>query len=230
MRKLFVCGDTHCPIDMRKLNKDSWPEKKELTKDDILFVLGDFGLIWSLEISAEEAWWTKWFNDQPFTTIFLPGNHENYARLAQYSKTMMFGARCREISESIFMVEKGEVLRIEGKNILCFGGAESTDKAWRVEDVSWWSEETYSKIEENVLLDNMELFKYKFDHVFTHTCPTEVVKLLIRADRINDPVSKLLSHVAANIEYESWHFGHMHDDKSMGKFHCHYNNKPVRII
>jgi hypothetical protein len=30
--KLFVCGDNHCPIDMRKLNSKNWPEKKRTHK------------------------------------------------------------------------------------------------------------------------------------------------------------------------------------------------------
>ena len=44
---LFVCGDTHgMTKDTQKLNSENFPEQKELTKDDVLIQLGDFGWVW----------------------------------------------------------------------------------------------------------------------------------------------------------------------------------------
>ena len=43
---IYVCGDTHGPIDIDKLKEENWSEQKSLTKDDFLIILGDFGLIW----------------------------------------------------------------------------------------------------------------------------------------------------------------------------------------
>ena len=46
MSRVFVTGDTHIPIDVKKLNSDNFLEEKELTKDDYVIVAGDFGLLW----------------------------------------------------------------------------------------------------------------------------------------------------------------------------------------
>ena len=46
MSKNFVCGDIHVPWDIKKLNTKMWPDGKDLTKEDILFQLGDFGGLW----------------------------------------------------------------------------------------------------------------------------------------------------------------------------------------
>ena len=42
---IYVTGDTHGNW-VRRLNMDSFPEQKEMTKDDYVVVLGDFG-IWN---------------------------------------------------------------------------------------------------------------------------------------------------------------------------------------
>ena len=42
--KIYVTGDTHIPIDISKLNMREFPEQKELTREDYVIILGDFGL------------------------------------------------------------------------------------------------------------------------------------------------------------------------------------------
>lgn len=45
---IYLTGDTHIPIDIDidKLSSKSFPEQKQLTRDDFIVVLGDFGLLW----------------------------------------------------------------------------------------------------------------------------------------------------------------------------------------
>lgn len=40
---IYVTGDTHGDWKSR-LNKDAFPEQREMTKDDYVIVLGDFGI------------------------------------------------------------------------------------------------------------------------------------------------------------------------------------------
>ena len=42
---IFITGDIHG--DPRRLNTYCFPEQKEMTKDDFVIILGDFGLVWS---------------------------------------------------------------------------------------------------------------------------------------------------------------------------------------
>ena len=52
--RLFVCGDTHgMTKDTQKLNSENFSQQKELTKEDVLVQLGDFGWVW-FPLGAEQ--------------------------------------------------------------------------------------------------------------------------------------------------------------------------------
>ena len=55
---IFVTGDTHIPIDIKKLNSKKFPIQKNLTRSDIVIVLGDFGLLWKED--KEYLYWKRW--------------------------------------------------------------------------------------------------------------------------------------------------------------------------
>jgi len=73
---IWITGDTHGEIDIHKLNRDSFPEQKEMTKKDYVIIAGDFGFIWNMD--KEDKWWLKWLKERNFTTLFIDGNHENH--------------------------------------------------------------------------------------------------------------------------------------------------------
>lgn len=50
---IFITGDCHA--DFTKFNTKSFPEQKELTKEDIVIICGDFGGIW--DGSKREKHW-----------------------------------------------------------------------------------------------------------------------------------------------------------------------------
>jgi len=58
---IFLTGDTHG--DIRRLNAASFFEQKEMTKDDYLIILGDFGLVWDYkgESRYEKNWLDRIF-------------------------------------------------------------------------------------------------------------------------------------------------------------------------
>ena len=64
---IYVTGDTHGDWKSR-LNKDAFPEQREMTKDDYVIVLGDFG-IW--DNSDREKRNLDWLNNRKFTTLFI---------------------------------------------------------------------------------------------------------------------------------------------------------------
>ena len=43
---IYLTGDTHIPIDISKLNTKNFPEQKNLTRNDYIIIIGDFGLYW----------------------------------------------------------------------------------------------------------------------------------------------------------------------------------------
>lgn len=164
---IFVTGDTHgseqhgfWSVDgfMHRLNTKNFPEQKQLTKDDYIVILGDFGGIWDTSYtkfceSAQEKAALDWLEDKPFTTLFVPGNHENYDRLTGchdeklisswvyknmpqeeidklkkgYPQKHWHGGTVRVIRPSVLMLERGDVFDLNGYTCFAFGGAASHD-------------------------------------------------------------------------------------------------------
>lgn len=119
---MYFLGDVHAesPLMRDFLNSE----------EKYCLQLGDFGFIFKYN-----DWkWNRFLNhfekNYPNKMIFtVLGNHENYDSIEKMPVKDMFGARCRKIRSNVYAVERGEILSIEGLNILCIGGADSIDKA-----------------------------------------------------------------------------------------------------
>lgn len=227
---IYVCGDVHGDHDIAKIRSTKWDVQKSLTKSDYLIVLGDFGLLWSNHIDSSEKYLTREYNNRNFTTLFIDGNHENHWRLDNLPKEDMFGGQVGVVSKSIYHLKRGYVYNIEGKRIFTFGGALSTDKIYRRENVSWWERELQSREEEDFAMDNLRSNNWGVDYVLTHAAPSSIVDKIGYTIRINDPVAKFLEHLKDRVSCKSWHFGHYHVEECIDdKYFCHYNSPPVRL-
>lgn len=237
---IFVCGDTHFDLDLDKLFTENWLEGKKLTKDDYLIVLGDFGLIWYSEETKKEKYWKKWYNSKPWTTLFVDGNHENFDRLFsnEFKEVEMFDSIVKQISDSIFHLQRGHVYKIEGKIFFTFGGGESIDKNSRTEFVSWWKQEIPSYQEMDLGIENLEKHNNEVDFILTHTCSEYAFDLLMKKAAFGYKIDaertlrSFFSWIENNIQFKQWHFGHYHDDFILDnrKYFLHYENKPMRIV
>ena len=67
---IYITGDTHGELDRFK-----GKELRRLGKNDVLFVLGDFGFLW--EGGNEERQRLDWLAKRPYTILILEGTHEN---------------------------------------------------------------------------------------------------------------------------------------------------------
>ena len=242
--KVFVCGDTHIPIDLHKISSDPWPEQKELYEADLLIVLGDFGGFWLDNMSKEEKYWLKWLTAKNCTVCFVDGNHENFHIINQFPEVEFCGGKAglayRDDNGSIFHLKRGEIYTFEDKKVLTFGGALSVDKDFRIENKSWWAGElpTYEDV---VNLDkNLELHNNDVDFILTHTAPKSIIIPMglvssrdksMFGDKLFDPTTEILQSVLETVKFKKWHFGHFHKFRAFeNRFFCHYNNKPERII
>ena len=162
---IFCTGDIHG--DPRRFSVDRFPEQKEMTRDDFVIILGDFGLVWSN--SKDEKYWLDWLDDKPFTTLFVDGNHENFDLLYTYPVVDYHGGKAHKIRDNVYHLMRGYVFDIDGKTFFTFGGARSHDisdgildpmafddteefkklyhsfqkhgKMFRVKGFSWWEQE-----------------------------------------------------------------------------------------
>jgi len=248
--RIFVGGDTHGKQDIKYMN--TWYSKnhENISQEDIFIQLGDWGAIWfdkhnihkykkDLELQVK---WSK----KKFTTLVVPGNHENYEIIDRLPSKEVFGGKVKVLSptniynrerihKDIYLLQRGEIYTINGLKILALGGAMSHDKSTRTVGVDWWERELWSFEEESNCISNLDKVDWKVDFVVAHTCPEEVSRMILTRNGKEfysiDPTSKFFSHlISEGLRFKEWHFGHWHEDgvysMNIGEeyltFKCHY--------
>jgi len=221
LEMIFLTGDTHGSIDISKVSGKNWKEGKLLTKDDYLIVVGDFGLLWCDEPDSAEKWWIDWLTNKNWTTLFIDGNHENHNRLKQLETVEMFGSEVGKVNTSIYHLRRGHIYQIEGHRFLAFGGAKSTDKEYRTDQVSWWPEEVPNQDELNLALKNLATHNMQVDYLLFHTIPTRLfthVGLESGDERFLDPTCEMLEAIVSTIQFQHGYSGHFHVDRGHTKW------------
>ena len=249
---IFVTGDTHGDW-INRLNVDSFPEQKEMTKDDYVIICGDFG-IW--DNSKREKYNLSWLDDKPFTTLFVSGNHENYDILDSLEMSEWHGGLVNFVRKSVIHLMRGQVFNIEDKTFFTFGGASSHDISagilepddpnfkekkkhldkdpfalYRINHVSWWERELPSENEMEMGLNNLKKENNKVDYIITHSPSTSELYLMGGKGLYqSDILTNYLEEIKANTEYKRHFFGHMHCNKAINdKDICLYE-QIIRIL
>jgi len=236
MSKIFCTGDLHG--NPRRFGTHEWPEGKTLNKDDFVVILGDFGCLWCTSENdphwKEEVYWLNWLSDKPWTSVFVDGNHESFARLDNLEQVEMFGGTVGVVRDSILHLKRGEIYEIADKKFFVMGGALSVDKHRRIPNVSWWEREQPSKKEQDHGISNLIANDMKVDYILTHTCPQHIVSIMLGGeptslyagnyyDKFYDPLTKYLSYIYESVQFDKWFFGHFHEDRKIDdKFMCLY--------
>lgn len=216
MKHLYITGDTHGGLDMSKLNSRHF-KAQDLTKDDILVILGDAGFVWC--DCGTERFWRKFLDNKPWTTFCVLGNHENYDEIEKLPIVEFCGAPAYKVSDSIYYAMTGKVYTICGKKCLVVNGADSHDiynedgSLYRKPHISWWEQEKITQEDVDVALVNLAKHNDKVDFVFSHTGGSEVCKLLGYTPTPSDYNLDQVLNVAT---YNRHFCGHYHIDKFCG--------------
>ena len=229
---IFITGDTHGSFKLRTLYvKDNF---KDLTKDDYLIILGDFGGLWEgTEIEQKDT--IDFFESLPFTTLFIDGNHENFTALNSFEVTRWNGGKVHRISNSLIHLMRGQVFTIGGKTFFTFGGAQSMDcgpfgpidmddvdyymkvhtceslmSHYRIKNYSWWAEELPTNEEIKEGFENLQRYNNKVNFILTHDFVSSWIKYKYGAGAHVDQLTNFLQKVYDTVEYDEWYFGHYH--------------------
>lgn len=213
---IYVTGDVHCPIDIKKLKAKKFPY--QTTKDDFLIVCGDMGLVW-YERDDEDEYWQNWFNDKPWTTLFVDGNHENHTKLDEMPVEEWHGGKVHFLKPNVIHLMRGQVYDIEGKSFFTFGGASSHDKWCRTENKSWWARELPSQEEISEANENLEKISWNVDYVISHCAPHILEHSMFIMPTDCDCLTGYFDFLLKNLEYKKWYFGHYHIDRDVGINH-----------
>ena len=219
--KFVISGDTHGTIDVEKVVSFFDEHEGEYTSEDYLIICGDVGVCgFSKEREMETR---EVLGKLPVTVLFIDGNHENFHELNSLDVEQWNGGKVHIVDDGIIHLMRGQVFDIDGRRFFTFGGANSIDKMFRTEGVSWFPEEVPNGEEYEEGLKNLEANDFQVDYVLTHTGPREVIYAMGYEDLTADEVAlrKYLQQVADSTDFKAWFFGHFHTDAEIeDRFFC----------
>lgn len=249
---IYVTGDCHG--EFNRFNTRFFPDQREMTKDDFVIVLGDFGL-W--HPCKSESYWLKWLSNKPFTTLFVDGNHENFDRLYsdEFPVVDFHGGKAHKIADSVYHLMRGYVFTLQDKTFFAFGGASSHDiedgildekdfpsrrafiktcakmndlnKKFRVNHMDWWEQELPSVKEINRSLISLKQYDNRVDFVITHCLPQDIASLISGGQYKSDRLTSYFLSISRKLQFDQWYCGHYHQDL---RIFCKYNVLYRRII
>lgn len=224
---IYVTGDTHIPIDISKLSSKNFPQQKELTKNDYVIICGDFGGVWYG--GPKDDYWLDWLEEKNFTTLFVDGNHENFAALSQYEPCSWNGGKVQFIRPSVVHLMRGYVYDLEGMKIFAMGGARSSDRAFRTEGVSWWPEEMPNEEEIRRARQNLAINDNQVDIIITHDAPRSIARMIDFAKSEDDELMPFFDEIRNTVGYRHWYCGHFHVDWNVDESHTVIYNKIIQL-
>ena len=225
MNRLFVCGDTHGLLNVKKISR--LVERENLTYSDYIIICGDAGIVWSDEVTEQNI---EFYESLGVNILFIDGNHENFNDLKKYPIETWCGGYTRKISEHIRYLCRSQVFDILGRKILTLGGADSHDKEFREENVSWWRNEAITKTDISIAYQNLEKVNFDVDYILTHTPSHVFAKSLyelftqcgegfpsyLQKKFNNNGSGKVLNDLDIDVKFNKWFCGHWHIDEKMG--------------
>ena len=245
MAKIWITGDVHAQFT--RLLPDRVPELKELGEDDYIIVCGDFG-IW--DNSRTEQLIFDELSRQPYTILFVDGNHENFDMLDAMPVDTWHGGKVHFIRNNVIHLMRGQVFEIDGKTFFTMGGAQSHDISdgilepddphlkrkimkfglngqymYRINHVSWWKQELPSDEEYEEAIQNLKNHDWSVDCVLSHCCPSEVQDILSDGWYQHDRLTDWMDEIRSKLRFRHWFFGHYHDIRTIGvRYHLLYKN------
>ena len=234
---IYLTGDLHGEIDLPKLDEFFVYAGKNLSREDYVIILGDFGMIFGADTHIDYPWEEnrvkEYFDEKyPWITLFVDGNHENFVHLNKFPTKDWNGGKVSVLSENCLWLHRGQVFTIENKTFFTMGGAYSIDKPWRKPLISWWSQEDITDDDMRTGLLNLKAHGNKVDYILTHCAPYQIYFDIAMQEHFtinSQEVSKnelYLQTINKTAKFKKWFFGHYHINREFqdGKYVCLYND------
>ena len=220
---IYFTGDTHG--DISRFSYRHFPESRDFTSEDVMIICGDAGYIWEypdFKDAKRDKYALKWLSTKPYTFLCVCGNHENFNVIEEMPIVDKWNGKVRQcvydgvVYSNIFYIAFPTILDINDKHMLIIPKADSHDKQFRKEDISWWKQEkgnisderefVYSHIDEH------------FDYVITHDCTAlfNSYHAPYGSGRLTDtPREIFFEELRNNLNYDYWIHGHMHNESAL---------------
>ena len=217
---IYYTGDIHgSKFEIVRLCK-----RYNLTRDDIIVILGDAGINYSGDERDMEL--KEVFSRLKPTIFCIHGNHEiRPANIPTYTTKEWNGGTVwyEETYPNILFAKDGEIFDIEGIKHLVIGGAYSVDKFYRItRGYGWWADEQPS--EETKEYVERQVKEKDFDIILSHTCPykyepREMFLPGIDQSTVDTRTERWLDTIEETVDYKAWYCGHWHINKRIDKMH-----------
>lgn len=231
---IYITGDTHGNIDRSKLDDNKFKDGNKLTREDYVIIAGDV-CVPSFGQTVENNTGLGYYEKKKYTTLFVEGNHENFAELNKLPVSEWHGGKVHILADNFIHLMRGQVYTIEDKKIFTFGGAYSPDRAMRLIGYSWFTEEECSYAEKDEAISNLDKINNKVDIIISHTCGAEYMQRNVHKLGIsyvpewNGATEHFLDYIEDICEYNMWYFGHYHYDKKLDTKHTLLYNDIIKI-
>lgn len=130
---VFITGDVH-GFEFDRFSYKNNPWLRDLTENDTIIVVGDWSIPWNDTTKKYDEHWLKWFDDKPWATLIVAGNHDNYWKYTSYPlmKYMNnidtdYNAYCNPEYPKIRYITGPQYLWLDGYRLLAIPGADSQD-------------------------------------------------------------------------------------------------------
>lgn len=227
---IYLIGDIHG--DITQIMKENLKKSGiNIKYNDTVIVLGDFGVMFSDTEQQRDS--LEYISELSYNVAFIDGNHENFDYLNKQEVCTKWGNKVHKLADRCFHLIRGNIYRIEGHSFLCFGGATSVDKEYRVLGSTYWNEELPNREDINRLEKSLGSGKC-IDYVLTHTCSNITLDRMKTIKPFGDrcKVRDILDGVEEYLSGKSfkWFFGHFHTYEVVDKKHiCLYSEDVYSI-
>ena len=217
---VYITGDIHG--DPRRIVEFS--EKFDVTRQDIIVILGDVGA--NYDVGPRDEWMKGVLAGISPTILCIHGNHEARPETVPgYVEKQWNGGSVFVQPEypNLLFAKDGEIYSLNGKRCFAIGGAYSVDKHIRlVRRWAWFPDEQPS--EQIKAYVEQQLSENQIDVVFSHTCPEQYKPVEcflpgIDQSEVDDSTERWLGELEQSINYSAWYCGHWHINKRIAKMH-----------
>jgi len=244
---LFLTGDCHG--DFHRFSTKAFPIQKKLTKQDIVVILGDGGLLW--DGGKQDNWWMDWLDAKPFTTVNIGGNHEAYDLLEQYPHIRWHGGKAYQLRPSVLHLCRGQVFDLNGRSTFVLGGAQSHDMQvilppgpdlsrrrrrmerleipYRVYGQSWWPQELPSPAELFTAWNTLQQERWSVDLILTHCAPSTLQRRFAPEYPTN-ALTDFLQLILSRTSYDHWFCGHYHRSEAVPEQDFRILNEEIILL
>lgn len=223
---IILTGDTH-----REFGRIfDFCEEYDLTRDDVLVILGDAGINYYLDESDEAL--KRELSKLEVTLLCVHGNHEERpSELPSYEEVEWHGGLVYAEPEfpNLLFAKDGEIYNLEGRTAMAIGGAYSIDKYDRLANrLPWFESEQPDNAIKSFVETQLGRAGWRVDYIFSHTAPLQFEPRYafipgVKQSLVDKSTERWLDEILDRVRCDGWFCGHYHIDGQMGPVRILYN-------